>query len=436
MKLLLHSQFFLQSPRYGVSISVMDGIRQRCISRSWQKDSFQAFLPNLTLLAWRVDNFEDYRSAIDHFSIIPGPNLRKFRFDVGSYFSEEDRIIFDALAICITSHPYLEELEFAGFDGVPLELCQSRLPSLVAHLQGLKHLCQFYDITNKAMSHLSPLSTLKPLDISLPRNGSVYPLQTNHRQFPVLTSLELASTNLESFTDLLNLTCSTSLARFRVECENTDASQFTDLLDALSRHSSLESIEISDDRYPLETFPDPEHTSTSSTFKPLLQLPNITSLRIDVQMGFDIDDTIIIAMTETWPQLVVLSISPGRSLPTPPRVTLQAISAIFNNCPSLEVLHIAFLPWYPAAEKKRSTNKTRLQSDKVLDDLIISYWSPIEDAVGCAETLASTSSLFPLYASFEDVGSASKEIREQWKLLEKTLDQMGDVLRKYNVSKV
>lgn len=170
-----------------------------------------------------------------------------------------------------------------------------------------------------AIFHLASFRNLKVLDASLSERVtqvdilSLTTTSTTTEQagyFPKLKQISLDHLSLPLFTSLLKLVSSPDLEEViistskasAVTCTSEDVSE---LLVELGRHTVLTCIII----YVASPVTGPRLNNT--TFRPLLALPRICVLELDIAHPLDIDDELIASMASTWRGLVRLSLCVG-----------------------------------------------------------------------------------------------------------------------------
>lgn len=151
------------------------------------------------------------------------------------------------------------------------------------------------------------------------------------------TSLIAASANCP----LTDFTCLSTT----VWTTNTIARQFYATLAEHCVHSSLRKILISGDRSrPITARADQSHiyTVAGAILKPLFCFTNLERVSLSHLVGFDLDDSVVIAMACAWPHIKFLSLTANPCRHIPPHVTLRGIYAFAEHCPSLVSLNITF----------------------------------------------------------------------------------------------
>ncbi|KAH8090991.1 hypothetical protein BXZ70DRAFT_488145 [Cristinia sonorae] len=84
-----------------------------------------------------------------------------------------------------------------------------------------------------------------------------------------------------------------------------------------------------------------EDAVLSDALWPILALP-ICSLVLNLRWSWDLDNDLIHAMAQAWPDLHTLQLDNRGSWPSPSRITTYALEALVEHCLVLSDLHIVF----------------------------------------------------------------------------------------------
>lgn len=133
--------------------------------------------------------------------------------------------------------------------------------------------------------------------------------------------------------------------------------------------------------------------------EPLFSFPNLVSVVLSHPVGFDLDDTAIVAMARAWPQIQYLHLEAGPSRHIPSRVTLVGLRAFAQHCPRLRTLYLTFdasvIP-----KIKHDVSQTTLEYLNVA-------LSPINNPQRVAEFL------FAVFPSLKIIGTLHDDIVEE-----------------------
>ncbi|PIL35649.1 hypothetical protein GSI_02379 [Ganoderma sinense ZZ0214-1] len=196
------------------------------------------------------------------------------------------------------------------------------VPEMITAFQDLTYVFVSHILLDlPAILHLASLQNLEVLNAylsdNIPQsNGLSLTSISPSRQagyFPSLKNMSLEHRSLSLFTLLLKLVSSPDLDEVMLSIpETSDATctseDVSELLVELSLHTALTRITVSVDSSSPVTGP----RFDSTTFTPLLALPGLCILDIDIAHPVDIDDELIASMAATWSDLTQLSLGVAR----------------------------------------------------------------------------------------------------------------------------
>ncbi|KAJ7779701.1 hypothetical protein B0H16DRAFT_1710957 [Mycena metata] len=166
--------------------------------------------------------------------------------------------------------------------------------------------------------------------------------------FPALEKLQFVTANLDTCSDILALASDSRLVSFatqwfQVETTKDIAGRFYTTLAEHSSRSSLRDITVFQPR----SSPDVATANQIEAYavgkvelRPLFRFTDLVSLSLAHPVGFDLDDSTILAMACAWPRLQTLSLQSTLTRHMPSRVTLLGLHALAKHCPNLSELHM------------------------------------------------------------------------------------------------
>jgi hypothetical protein len=196
-------------------------------------------------------------------------------------------------------------------------------------------------LTHDALSHLAILSRLKSLRISidaaeLTKFNSTVPASL---EFPSLRDFSIDTYDLPICSELLRRPGFQHLHSLTVvrTCEDNDFIWILEpFFQTLQNHlPQLQKVILKADDH--SGIPQLVSPLTTQTLTPLLSLPNISVLVIDLDVTVDLDDVKISQVADAWPNLHVLYLF-DQTMGTIPKVTLGGLLPLAAACPNLEQL--------------------------------------------------------------------------------------------------
>ncbi|KAF8146049.1 hypothetical protein K438DRAFT_529611 [Mycena galopus ATCC 62051] len=223
-------------------------------------------------------------------------------------------------------------------------------------LNRIEHLSGHF-LDRAAMEHISQLSGLRSLILTapavphLPSPQFRASIDQQILLFPVLRHVHFLSTTIEFAVGFLLLS-DWSLVYFFVGTEVhatkwTTRQLYTTLATCLS-HSALQTLSIivpDHDHYDEEIPSDDaraDYVVDGHILAVLFCFTNLTEIRLEASVGFDIDDAMAWDMARAWPRLEELRLRAARHAHHPPRMTLLGLNAFATHCSGLCFLHITF----------------------------------------------------------------------------------------------
>ncbi|KAJ7495627.1 hypothetical protein FB451DRAFT_1478653 [Mycena latifolia] len=218
------------------------------------------------------------------------------------------------------------------------------IPTISAFLRGLMHVqvLAVHGLDQLAIAHLAQLPRLKVLMLRGSFESYAPPDEPSGDAslvpgaFSALEKLTFMRATLDCVTGFLAQTSNCPLVKFEIAAVSPEPTEPTSraFYTALARHctqASLRDIRIIR-----------AHAVVADTIQPLLSFNSLVSVHLAHPVGFDLDDSAILAMARAWPQLQFLSliVRPARHMGC--RVTLQGVSAFAAHCPILHTLELMF----------------------------------------------------------------------------------------------
>ncbi|RDX41459.1 hypothetical protein OH76DRAFT_215542 [Lentinus brumalis] len=224
-----------------------------------------------------------------------------------------------------TAFAYLRELSVVGIQILPPALqSMGALPSL-----------QTLDITVSSVDYPASWTTSTPNP------------DTGH--FPQLCTLRVQVDDLSWVAATLRHICSPVLEQIQITSSHSRHDSFERLCEVLSRHRSREAL-----RYISHEGWLGHPCDLNAAFTYLLALPAITDVSLDTSSIVMLSDATLEAMSRAWPRLENLDLHSYQYDPDAAfedyfssagcQATLDGLSALAHNCPSLEVLNLAIDP--------------------------------------------------------------------------------------------
>ncbi|KAJ7457000.1 hypothetical protein FB451DRAFT_1510406 [Mycena latifolia] len=226
-----------------------------------------------------------------------------------------------------------------------LEGYDSRLQSMSLFVRGLTHIraLDVDGIDQAAFEHLGHLTTLRTLNIGELQR----PTTLHHLPFPALVRLHFRDASFHVASAYIGTlsACKLELLEIDVTAPAT-AVQTSNLYAALPTHCApaalilltVNNAQWYEGRLPLGA--DPAHYAVpSAALRPLFCFSELKMANLQSPAGFDLDDATVWALARSWPRLRLLSLKADTAAAhCPPRVTLDALRAFAQHCPSLESL--------------------------------------------------------------------------------------------------
>lgn len=251
--------------------------------------------------------------------------------------------------------------------------------------------------TTAALSHVGRLSTVTELHLASLPNTLRLLQPESPAMFGHLRELSVGSVEIGVATSFFGLCSNTPLIeihftfRFCPTVAETDA--FYNALRSNCSHTSLNLLAL----YILEVSPLAGDNSLipGSSLRTLDCFVNLRTVSLTAPVGFDLDDPTIVQLAAAWPNITSLTLETIIST-VPPRITLQCLYSLAQNCPRLCSLRLAF-----DARSVPAPGPTRVIQD-CLESIDVES-SPISNATPVARYL---SSLFPnltiIHTDFEE----------------------------------
>ncbi|KAJ7116211.1 hypothetical protein C8R43DRAFT_960883 [Mycena crocata] len=373
-------------------------------------------LPNLQTLHWfhNPHNSEFIHhflapgmtriASVPSFSLLPTltlmcPNLKHIDMSWRNY-SIPDQLETDAITEFLLSNPALESINLPAFD-------------------------------DKAWHHISQLPSLKSLRVmripKLPLSSTRDP-----ELFPALHTLELHNIFVTPTTKFLAGCAEIPLTSFDATFQQLPvASETEEFCTALAEGClplSLMRLSIGPTpfTYDSDDFDDSEsvlYVVRHAAMRPLLRFTNLTSVSIVAPFGCDLDNAAILELACAWTRIETLELSAYLSSPSPPRATIECLSAFAEHCPHLENLRIAL----DARHSDASSDLTPDACQLPLESLHVEH-SPIIAPGPIARFLAATfPRLLKVNVPVPDAGEGEGyAYRERWGLVEFLLGNLSD----------
>ncbi|KAI0769997.1 hypothetical protein C8Q74DRAFT_1369232 [Fomes fomentarius] len=233
-----------------------------------------------------------------------------------------------------------------------------------------KHLTEFccgettLPITFKAFTHLALLPNLQVLRFASDRTYWTFDdfwlldHKPKSKIFPALRDIGMIVLTIDLPLKILPYISSRQLKRIEVKVmrdvpRNQINPLFSTIL-ALKGYTSIDHIHMmfdvvrsdGDKNLP----PDP---ICEKTLLPLLALPQLSRLELDILCPWDIDDAFLVRMSLAWPELTVLELGIHRPWQPEnldddtrpiPRVTFHGLIALSRVCPNLQTLGVEWAP--------------------------------------------------------------------------------------------
>ncbi|KAJ7714606.1 hypothetical protein B0H16DRAFT_1435411 [Mycena metata] len=193
----------------------------------------------------------------------------------------------------------------------------------------------------RALEHLCHMPNLKCLGLDTFPSGVTFD-SAEGPTFQTLRTLQLHYAALGPATEFLTMFREVSLSSL-IAClvppPTADETQyfFNAVIAAIS-HSSLTDITIHSDG---DTTDLNHYHIRNQSLLTLTCFPNLTSIVIYAFGGFDLDNTVILAMARAWPRLEYLRLARERPS-SRPRVTLQCLHSFAQYSPRLGTLAMTF----------------------------------------------------------------------------------------------
>ncbi|KAJ7135893.1 hypothetical protein C8R44DRAFT_769252 [Mycena epipterygia] len=222
------------------------------------------------------------------------------------------------------------------------------------------------DVDHKSAMHLAQLPNLKRLMLENVQDGDLSPAPFEGMPldgFSSLTNLVMKSQTITLATNLFRAMSKSSPVE-RIIVDHTCAptiQQWTECYEALAGNccpSFLKIVRIS------QYWHDAAHTPSSSIGPDilcrLLSFPNITTVVLRNDDGFDIDDNILGLMAVSWPQLECFTLATSDLMsPFTPRATLDSLALFVAHCPHIYHLEYRIDARIPPRSIQQSKNRAR-----------------------------------------------------------------------------
>ncbi|KAJ7722999.1 hypothetical protein DFH07DRAFT_946604 [Mycena maculata] len=208
-----------------------------------------------------------------------------------------------------------------------------------------------------ALEHLSHLPALKSLDLTQPDlrdlgSASLLPVAIRHQSFPSLHTLDLSHADLH-FAFAIEFLTTLSNCRLRIFIVASDISMMnsttSELYIALANHiahPTLQTLFIE----PTDAgeVPAPSagmignYVITRNQLATLFCFRNLTVVRLNPPVGFDMDDAAAWDIARARPNLRNLQLSAASDLHQPSNISLHGLRAFAKHCKNLNYLCIPF----------------------------------------------------------------------------------------------
>lgn len=328
-------------------------------------------LPGLRELSIDVTAFQD--SAL-YPRLVIGPVLKNLRISWGEdmeqgflgkrAISSNMASIIQPASPAITSFKIMYCDAYFGDPGIDCGVEQAEVMLFYRSLCLLKHFrARATYITSSVFTHLASLPDLKKLAVCIHADELVKfnkAIPSDRVVFPGLTKLFIETESLTHVEGLLRRPGFLKLEKLKVaQTEIHDVWEVEPFLAVLARYTKLERIELWE-----PGFWEPSllrlSKVTEGALTPLLSLPNLRELVINLGGAVLLNDDLLGRMAEAWPLLEILILS-ERTMSTRPEATIRSLFTFAASCPHLKRLCLRF---------------------NALDD-ILERLPPLEDAIPC-----------------------------------------------------
>ncbi|KAF7377906.1 hypothetical protein MSAN_00214300 [Mycena sanguinolenta] len=233
--------------------------------------------------------------------------------------------------------------------------CRSTISKVVLTLHRIEDLA-LPGVDRAALEHISQLPALRLLTLEAlvwedlgpsPRLYSMIDAETP--RFSALREIYLVHTTMDLVIELLELLSSCRLASFHVgtgdPVTRAITTQLYAALETHLTHSTLQTLRIG---LPENEVDDAlgdvltNYTIDGSIVVPLLRFANLTTIYLSPPVGFDLDDTMTLAIARAWPKVRELSLTASTHTRCPSSISLLGLKAFAEHCHELTSLTITF----------------------------------------------------------------------------------------------
>ncbi|KAJ7637265.1 hypothetical protein DFH06DRAFT_1433291 [Mycena polygramma] len=230
------------------------------------------------------------------------------------------------------------------------------------------------DLDQRSAAHLANMPYLKRLRLEDvrddPSESSLYPFENIPSEgFPSLITLSMNSQGILLATTLLSAMSNSPLNRVIIWHTHTPApDEWTQIYTALEDNRCRDSLKIVSISQECSRIPDAIFTESfpveSSNLRRLLSSPNITTLRLCNDGGFDIDGELLRLMAISWPHLQSFTLTtPNLVSSFPPRATLDSLARFVAHCP--QISHLEYCIDARIAPRFTQKPKNRIWNDQI-----------------------------------------------------------------------
>ncbi|KIJ66524.1 hypothetical protein HYDPIDRAFT_26864 [Hydnomerulius pinastri MD-312] len=218
------------------------------------------------------------------------------------------------------------------------------ISGLLCHWTELRTVrCHFVNID--ALSHLSCLSSLETLNLSLDKRLQDQMKGVSTLKFSKLKSLSLVSDSLLALSKFFGQLHLPLISFHDVEVQTCPKSETLKSYLAALRNScahdrllylQINQLEIG----PSASVDSQPHRLTSVDFQPLTFFVNLSNIKINVAGSVDIDDSGLLILASSWPSLELLRINEEHGWRSSGGITPRGFAQLFEKCKSLHSLAI------------------------------------------------------------------------------------------------
>lgn len=331
---------------------MMDGLQQSLFSqlphlyppKISHERHWLSILPNLLHLRWIAETPNKLRmiywlltpclKSLHVTSVCPEAHTRPFLNHLVDACSALEK-----LALCLYGAAITESVYLA-------------VGRLVPKLKSLKSFSCNAPFAAQISPALSCLPHLEDLQLDFNNTatfvGSRSSFPTAQNPFPSLRRVNFAFNRLSECANMLDLLqhCILTHAYFSVR-EYADPESVGSFVADLSTklrlsHDSLRHLCLLQNpaRLPSDAILREEYIISGTALHPLRAFVALRHLRMHVQCGFDIDDSILTSLTSAWPGLRSLHFGVYKGLPRQTKITLGGLAFLVLDCPKLAHLSL------------------------------------------------------------------------------------------------